>query len=241
MASESGELTRDRVLIVGASRGIGLATACYLARAGDDVTSWSRRGAPVEAIDEKIRERIRWEAVDVRDCRAVRTTYLRYQESGHFVQSIVYAAGIARWGRIGEQSYDEFVETYAVNTIGAFNVLSEYVAAYKRHPLRVIALASDAALFPAATRSAYHSSKTALSALLESYRQEARRDGALVTVIYLGKVNTSLVVRPEERSRMALQPAEVAALVGYLLKLPRNLEIRSLQVSSITSPFGGSD
>lgn len=230
---------KGTVLVVGASRGIGLATSVKLARSGYSVVGWSRsgdlpteKGQPIDGL---------WsQSVDVRSLQEIEAGLEFLAENVGSPQTIVYSAGIAGRGRLGEIDAAEWRDAFETNAFGAFAVLDRYFRIFRRHPLRVIGLTSDAALAPSAARSAYGVSKAALSALLEAYRQETRPMGTTVTLLYLGQVNTTLSTRSAGENARALQPREVAEVVSSLVELPRHIEVRSLQLSSVASAYRAS-
>ena len=228
----------ESILVAGSSRGLGLAIVKRLATSQHHVISWSRTGAVAE-VDSGSLERIAWERVDVADVTSVRAAFNSHYSNGRAIDSIIYAAGVLRTGVVGEEGAESFLRMYETNVFGAFNVLTEYVSVYGRHPKRVIGLASEACYYPSPARSGYHSSKAALASFLECYRLEARTTGTLITLIYLGKANTSLSSRSAEQNARALQPDQVATVVCGLIEIPHPVEIRSLEISSVLMPYAG--
>ena len=221
------------VLVVGASRGIGSAIAAGFSAAGHEVLAWAR-----SSPDDRDGPPVRFDHVDVRSPDEVAAALGREAASGFVPDVVVYVAGIAKWGLVAEQADDEWRGVLDVNAVGAHTVLRAFWSAFGRHPHRVIAICSDAAGFPAAGRSAYHASKAAMSMLFESYRREVRDSGVLVTIVYLGKVNTTLSSRTDEQNARALQPEQVARTVVDLARVDATIEVRSIELSSVRSPFG---
>ncbi|MFG2867412.1 SDR family NAD(P)-dependent oxidoreductase [Streptomyces sp. NPDC048338] len=225
---------RLSVLVVGGSRGIGLASAVALRHAGHRVATWSR-SAPAE---DPSTSGIAGAAVDVREPDAVAAEFTRNAGAGRRPEVLVYSAASVGRGAVGSIGAQTWRDTLEVNAVGAHTVLDQYLRVFGRHPARVIGLTSEAALFPAAGRSAYAASKAALGTFLEAYREEARVFGTLVTVLYLGKVNTTLSHRSAADNSRALQPQDVAHVLAGLLELAPHVEVRSLEVTSVRSPYG---
>ncbi len=223
-----------KVLVVGASRGIGSAIAAAFSSAGHEVLAWARSSPD----DRDGGPPVRFDHVDVRSPAGVAAALAREAARGFVPDVLVYVAGIAKWGLVADQADEDWRAVIDINAVGAHTVLKAFWDAFGRHPRRVIAISSDAAGFPAAGRSAYHASKAALSMLFESYRQEVRDSGVLVTIVYLGKVNTTLSPRSPERNARALQPEQVARTVLELTGFDDTIEIRSIELSSVRSPFG---
>jgi NADP-dependent 3-hydroxy acid dehydrogenase YdfG len=179
------------------------------------------------------------QAVDIRNPDAPKATLAAMARDGRMPSTVIYAAGIAYWGSVGDFGIDTWKDVYETNVYGAFHVLRAYHQIYSRPPRLIIGISSDAAEFPAADRSAYHSSKAALDSLLESYRLEVRAHSSRVTVIHPGKVDTPLVRRSAQAAASALKPSAVAEIIEYVVRLPEDVEIRSLDVTSPASAFKG--
>ncbi|SEN20518.1 SDR family NAD(P)-dependent oxidoreductase [Actinacidiphila rubida] len=250
------------VLVVGGTRGIGLAIARRLSTAGHRVAAWSRAGSPDgDSPTTAVRQGrlaapadhaasaapapgcggilpIDFRAVDVRRPERVRAELLRAAAVGTRPDILVYCAAIVGRGITGEVTDEVWRDVFEVNATGARTLLDQYVRAFGAHPARVIGLSSEAARHPHAGRSAYAASKAALEAFLGAYREEARDHATTVTVLRLGKVNTTLSRRSPEANSGALQPADVADLVAALLALPPHAEVRLLECSSVHSAYG---
>ncbi|MCD2468707.1 MULTISPECIES: SDR family oxidoreductase [unclassified Streptomyces] len=224
------------VLVVGGSRGIGRASAVALHGAGHPVVAWSR--SVREGASDPAMRGIARAAVDVREPDAVAAEFTRSADAGRRPEVLVYSAATVGRGTVGTIGARTWRDTLEVNAVGAHTVLDQYLRAFGRHPSRVIGLTSEAALFPAAGRSAYAASKAALGTFLEAYREEARGFGTLVTVLYLGKVNTTLSRRSTADNMRALQPPDVAQVLVCLLELAPHVEVRSLEVTSVRSKYG---
>lgn len=224
---------------MGGSSGIGFATAARLAANGVGVVCWSRRGRAEGQESSEGVGRVEHCAVDVRDPRSVATALTELAARDVCPAAVVYSAGVARWSRVRELTVEDWRTTFDTNVAGAYHVLSSFRAAYEVDPDVVIGICSDAALFPAAGRSAYHSSKAALQAFLESYRLEVRGAGTRVTILNVGKVDTGFSLRTPLDAATAMSAQAVAAVVEWLISVPANIELRVVEMSSLTAPFRG--
>ncbi|WIY07088.1 SDR family NAD(P)-dependent oxidoreductase [Amycolatopsis mongoliensis] len=224
-----------RALVVGAGSGVGLRVAGRLAAAGWHVSGWSRRGTPADVPRPGPEGSLSFQRVDVRDQGAIAAAL---DHDAPRPEVIVYAVAVARWGTVEAQAPAEWADMVTTNAVGAFTVLHEYHRRFGAAPRQLVGIASDAALFAAAGRSGYHASKSALSTFLDSYREEVRHTGSRVTVIYPGKINTGLSPRAPEVNARALQPDDIADCVLHILSLPEHVEIRSLEMSSVSLPYG---
>jgi serine 3-dehydrogenase (NADP+) len=231
--SDNEVFSRRTVLVVGASRGTGWSVVRVLSASGFHVIGWSRTEVPATPESDII-----FQKVDIKQVGDVTAGFHGLLLAKRVPSIVVHVAAIARWGSVGEQSTEDWREVLETNVVGAFTVLDQYAKVFGRHPSQVIGVASDAARFAAAGRSAYHTSKAAIASFFESYRLEVRPFHTRVTVVYPGKVNTSLSSRSAVANAAALSPDDVANLVHHLLMLDDHIEIRAVEMSSIHSPYG---
>src|SRR3954451_9961010 len=117
------------IVVTGASRGIGLATAVELARAGHQVVATMRNpaGSPdlgEQAAKEKLPIRI--EMLDVDSDESVRQAFGRILAQGP-VDVLVNNAGIERTGSIEETPLADFRSCMETNYFGAIRCIQEVV------------------------------------------------------------------------------------------------------------------
>ena len=102
----SFKLTGKKALVVGASSGIGLASACALAAKGASVTLASRRLSHLKAISNEMMLK-GW------------NTKALVQDNGPF-DILVNSAGLARHSKMVDTSLEDFDEVMNVNLRGAY-------------------------------------------------------------------------------------------------------------------------
>ncbi|MFI6157551.1 SDR family oxidoreductase [Kitasatospora sp. NPDC051170] len=197
------------VLITGANKGIGLATAGELARAGHTVLIGARdpeRGR--EAADGLAAQGLgaRFVHLDVTDpATAAAAAELIATEYGR-LDTLVNNAGVARdWMRPPQELPVEAVrETYETNVFGVVTVTNAMLPLLRRSPAALIGnvssgLASfsflsdpDSPVWEHATLLAYNSSKAALNALTLVYARALREEGIKVSALEPGYCATDL-------------------------------------------------
>lgn len=114
------------VLIIGASSGIGRATAHQLAAAGDRLVLSSRGKAALEDTAEECRRAgattVLAAAVDVRDARAVTQLVEDVLREHRRIDAVVHAAGVVAYGDFLDVPAEIFDAVLATNVHGAANV-----------------------------------------------------------------------------------------------------------------------
>jgi NADP-dependent 3-hydroxy acid dehydrogenase YdfG len=238
--------TRRRVLVTGASRGIGEAIALSLASAGYDLSLWARSEDALEMVAAACVERgahVDAAVVDVTDAASVQAAAERTIASSGKLAGLVLNAGAGVWCPIERETTTVWDTTIATNLSGSFYVLRACVDALKEaEGGLIVGISSDSALYPFPSRAAYAAAKTGTRALLETARLELRGVGIRVSLVFPARVDTSFQgshhdAAPGTRPG-ALSADDVADVVRYLFTVPSSVEIREVHMASLTSPFG---
>jgi 3-oxoacyl-[acyl-carrier protein] reductase len=192
------------VLVTGASRGIGLATAKRFASAGDRVVLGARSQADLDRAIAEITasDGTAWSwAGDVTDpsaCVAM-VEYARATAGG--VDICVLGAGIGHWTPTDAMTDDEWRSTMAVNVDAVFYttraVLPTMLAAGRGHLVYVSSVLGGRGV---PNMAAYAASKAAVSAFAESVAAEVKPRGVKVTVVNPGTTATGM------RDHQSLRP-----------------------------------
>jgi NAD(P)-dependent dehydrogenase (short-subunit alcohol dehydrogenase family) len=215
---------RDRVAVVtGASRGIGLACARALARAGartvlaarseeliaDAASTLTTEGCAAHAI-----------ATDVSDEAQVERLFAAADEIGP-LSVLVCAAGILETGLIEETTTDVWQRTLAVNLTGTFLCARRAFRTMRAHGGgRIVTIGSLSGVY--ATEKfpglgAYNVSKNGIVGLTESLAVEGREHGISAVCVSPGAVDTDMLRAAAPHLNPGLVPDDVGRLVIALL------------------------
>jgi short-subunit dehydrogenase len=186
------------VLVTGASRGIGAASARRLAAAGAAVLLVARS---VEGL-ERVREDVdvaggtaRSYSADLADRDQVDALLARLREDNHDVDVVVSNAGKSIRRSVAE-SYDRFhdvTRTTEINYFGPVQLLLGLLPLMRaRRSGQIINVSSVSADLPAPYWAAYTGSKSAFDTWLRCIAPELRADGVAVTSIHFPLVHTDM-------------------------------------------------
>jgi NAD(P)-dependent dehydrogenase (short-subunit alcohol dehydrogenase family) len=216
-----------KIVITGASRGIGFATAVELARAGHQVVATMRNpaGSP-ELGDQAARKNlpISIETMDVDSDQSVTQAFGRILAQGP-VDVLVNNAGIERTGAIEETPLADFRTCMETNYFGAIRCIQAVIGPMRQRGsgaiINVTSVAGKISLSPMAP---YSASKYALEAVSEVLAQELRAFGVRVAIVEPGIIDTRMSrniedmanskVYPQVRRVAALFQATIAAGAG---------------------------
>jgi len=220
-------MTMFQIVITGASRGIGLATAVELGRAGHKVVATMRNpaGSP-ELAEQAAKEKlpIRVETMDVDSDESVKQAFARILEQGP-VEVLVNNAGIERTGSIEETPLVDFRTCMETNYFGAIRCIQAVVGPMReRRSGTIINVTSVAGKISLSPMAPYSASKFALEAASEALAQELRAFGVRVAIVEPGIIDTRMArnienmagskVYPQIRRCAAMFEATISAGAG---------------------------
>jgi NAD(P)-dependent dehydrogenase (short-subunit alcohol dehydrogenase family) len=172
-----------RVLVTGASTGIGRATALELARRGHTVLAGVRR--PVEGLEPCTPL-----TLDVTNAEHVAAAGEEASRGG--LDALVNNAGIAVTGPVEYLPLDALRHQLEVNTIAQVAVTQACLPALRAARGRIVNLSSISGRVALPLYGPYAASKYAIEALSDSLRQELRGTGVAVVLIEPGAIDTPI-------------------------------------------------
>lgn len=186
------------VLITGASRGIGAASAHRLAAAGASVVLVARSAGRLDAVRDAIVAAggvAHAHPTDLADTVAVAVLVDRIQRDHGPVDVVVSNAGKSIRRAVAD-SYDRFhdvTRSAGVNYLGPVQLLLGLLPAMRaRRSGHVVNVSSVSADLPAPYWAAYTSSKAAFEMWLRCVAPELRADGVATTSIHFPLVHTDM-------------------------------------------------
>ncbi|AOS91650.1 SDR family oxidoreductase [Mycobacterium intracellulare] len=169
MSDRHSNIAGTRMLIIGASSGIGQALALAAHSRGAAVALAARR---VDRLSE-LADRLGGSAheLDVSDPRAIESVVNAV--AAHFgkLDAVVFTSAVVPFALIEDTDVETWLHAYAVNAVGASHVLRTALPHLADNATVVVASSHDVGR-PRAGVAAYHASKAALDEILRSWRAE---------------------------------------------------------------------
>lgn len=197
------------VWLVGASSGIGLATAHALHAAGARVVVSARKA---ELLQHFVDTHPGAQAVvlDVGDAQAIARA-AAYVETQQGLDVVVYCAGYYKPVRATAYALDEMLRHQEVNYVGALRVLDAVLPPLLAQGRGHISLVASVAGYRGLPQSlAYGPTKAALIHLAEALYLDVSAKGLGVSVVNPGFVETPLTAGNDFHMPALIQPAEAA-------------------------------
>ena len=218
------------ILITGASRGIGKATALRLAREGARLALCGRDDALLRAVAEEstaLGARCYSSAFDLRDESAILDFLTEAKTQLGPLDAVINNAGYNhRKALLTDVSTAEFDDMIAVNLRAPFVICREALRGMaERGGGHIVNVLSTVCHLSMETMGAYTASKRGFEGLSGVLLKEARALGVRVANIYPGGTDTDF--REAERPDY-MRPESVAELIHAVLTLPDDLVVQSV-------------
>jgi NADP-dependent 3-hydroxy acid dehydrogenase YdfG len=246
----SGEpLVGRRVLVTGASDGIGEAICFELAAAGARVGLVARRREPLDATAARV-DGIAV-AGDVSDLDAVEDVVAEVTEKLGGLDVLVNNAGIMVLGGIEQTDPRRWKTMFEVNVTGMLAMTHAALPHLKTSPCAdVVNIASLAGhRLPSAAGGVYAATKQAVRTISEALRLEVAPAGIRVTVVSPGLVRSELARGVEDseiraaveraQSEFGLDARDVAVSIGAILRQPRHMTTHEILIAAIDQATWG--
>ncbi|MFC4062097.1 beta-ketoacyl-ACP reductase [Planomonospora corallina] len=207
------------VLVTGGNRGIGLAIARELARAGDAVAVTYRSGEPPEGLFGV--------QCDVTSMADVDAAFGKVEAEQGPVEVLVANAGITRDTLLPMMKEETFTEVVDANLTGAYRVAKRATKGMLRlRRGRIVLISSVVAMLGSAGQTNYAASKAGMIGFARSAARELASRGITVNVVAPGFVETDMTAvldeAQQERIRQNIplgrqaRPEEIAKAVAFL-------------------------
>ena len=183
-----------RVVITGASSGIGRALAAEYAQRGATLGLIARRAAMLQDLADHLKVQTALYPVDVRDAAGLARSAEDFRTRFGSPDVVIANAGVSA-GTSTERSEDRavFQEILDVNVMGIMNTFQAFLPAMRAADRgTLVGIASVAGFRGLPGAGAYSASKAAAIAYLESLRVELRGTGISVVTISPGYIATPM-------------------------------------------------
>ncbi len=232
------EIIKDKnVLIVGATGGIGKATALLLKQSGANLFLCSTNSDKLSALAQELQIPSQQTfLLDITDANAVKNVAENIHQQIPAIDILINAAGIGIIKPIENLTEQDFMQTVQVNLAGAFYLVKNFIEPMKiAKKGLIINIPGVLGKTPMAGAAAYSASKYGLNGMMKSIREELKRTDIRITNIFLGGTDSPFWDQIDLRVQRDkfVQAAEVAKSIWFLCQQPSSGVVSEL----VLQPF----
>jgi NADP-dependent 3-hydroxy acid dehydrogenase YdfG len=198
VAAQHADADGLRLLVVGASSGIGHAVAVSAGERGAKVAVAARR---MELLT-KLADDIGGSAfeLDVEDTGAIKRVVDAAADALGGLDAVVFTSTVVPFAHIEDTDVATWVHAFSVNTLGANNVLRATLPHLSENGVVLVASSNDVGR-PRAGVAAYDASKAALDEILRSWRSE--HPELSIVRVGMGPTQDTEILRGADRDLLA--------------------------------------
>jgi short-subunit dehydrogenase len=234
-----------RILITGASSGIGRALALELAQPETELVLTARNLPALQDVSKSAMAK----------GAGVSTHYLELSSAKDLIafsdtvagqeidlDVVINNAAVIRLGNIGTVEITDFDRHYAVNLRAPLVLTQRLLSSVKRRHGQFVFINSMAGLVARKGAALYAATKHGLKAIADSLREEVRDDRVTVLSVFLGRTNTPMQKKVLEMEKATadpgsfLQPEYAADLIVQAMKRCKHGEIANLTIRAGEEP-----
>ncbi len=225
------DLSGKRALITGSTRGIGMAIAMYLAKAGASVIITGRDEGRAKEVAQHISSEFGVEALGVgmnmEDMRSIEEAYRRVEAQWGGVDVLINNAGITRDKLFLRMSLEDWEQVLKVNLTGTFLITSLAVKGMLKNRWgRIVNISSVVGFTGNVGQVNYSATKSALIGFTKSLAKELAGRNITVNAVAPGFIETDMTAVLSEEIKSAYlkniplgrfgKPEDVAGMVVFL-------------------------
>ena len=227
---------KKRVLITGASSGIGLALAETLLQCNFEVIGIARDFTKAKCND------LQQVVIDLSDTKQLLEQLQQNELLNQDFDVLVLNAGVGRFGGLEQFSHSQIEQVVNTNLVSNLFLLKHYLPAFKRQGGKdIVLVGSESALQGAKQGAVYCASKFAVRGLAQSLRADCANADIRVILVNPGSVATDffehLNFEPQTGKEFALEAQTIAKTIQDTLALPRNAVVEEINIQPIKRSF----
>jgi short-subunit dehydrogenase len=225
-----------KILITGASSGIGYALAEELSNRGSEVIITARRKSRLEKLAQKIKDTGGAAHIFIEDLslpESGKNLYDQIKSAGLNIDILINNAGYGRWGNLTSHERDDYSRMLQLNITTLTDLCHLYIPdMISRGSGGIINVGSMASLSPIPYASVYSSSKAYVLTFSEAIRYEYQEKGIKVMALLPGGTESefaSVATEKSEELTRRYEERDGTAVAGGTRQTSKEVAIECLE------------
>ncbi len=225
------DFTGKRILVTGATSGIGQATALRLSEQGAQVCILARNEEKIRKTMEKMAgEGHQYYVKDFSEPGGYKEIFDSIVQDGHKIDGMVYCAGVATLVPVSMLNKNTMDETMTTNFYGFAEMVSQLSKKKYHDKASIVGISSISTLYPQKCQNIYVASKAAMNTLVSASAHELAQKQIRINTVMPASVNTQMLrqayahlteeelleVAPQQLLGIA-EPEDIADIIMFLL------------------------
>lgn len=217
-------------VVTGASRGLGKATAQALVKEGAEVYGLARSSSALKDLAIHLGPSFHPVVIDITDAEAVGNWVKQTFSREHTPHILINNAGSGVFGKIDELPLQKWKQMIDTNLHGMYYLTYGLVPLMKEADGgHIINIGSILGKTTNGGKAAYSATKYAMQGMSEALFKELRGNNIKVSLVNPGSISTEFFTESGITPNVdMLRPEEVAEVLIFILKTPRNVLIDEL-------------
>jgi short-subunit dehydrogenase len=228
---------RKKIVVTGASRGIGKAIALYFGAQGFDVAICARDEKKLDAVAAELRStgaEVISSACDVADPKQIQQFAAKIEGQWGKVDVLVNNAGQYLPGRVIDEPQGNLEQLIATNLYSAYHFSRAFVGKMMEHKSgHIFNISSIAGLQAYPNGGSYSISKFAMTGLSKALREELKNEGVKVTNVAPGATYTDSWAAANLPESRFVQANDIAKLLFDTYHLSASAVVEELVIRPI--------
>jgi len=206
-----------KVLITGASSGLGLEVGKLYEEKGFEVVNLSRNKSQFQDI-----------SLDLSNDESISRAIKNIKDNHSEFEAIILNSGIMPLAKVGEIDFD-IDDMFKVNITGTIKLVNALLNLIKKNKSDIVFVGSTASLKGYENHSAYCASKHAVEGFIKSLQVEMKNEPVRVIGFHPGGFNSNL--RGGIIKEGYIKPKDCATLMIQILELPKTVEVSQIVIN----------
>ena len=206
-----------KVLITGASSGLGLEVGKLFEKKGFEVINLSRNESQFQDI-----------SLDLSNDESISRVIKCIKENHSDFEAIILNSGIMPLAKVGQIDFD-IDNMFKVNISGNIKLVNDLLDIIKKNKSDIVFVGSTASLKGYEDHSAYCASKHAVEGFIKSLQVEMKNEPVRVIGFHPGGFNSNL--RGGIIKEGYMEPKDLATLMIQILELPKTVEVSEVVIN----------